>query len=120
MAVVDEYILMLTSEQQEEFSRIRQIVYRVAPSVEQGISYALPTYLYGGKPLLSCVVNKKFCSIYPFSGKVIDKLREKLSGYELTPGSIHFSPSQPLSVELLTEILIARMREIDFDRNSVA
>ena len=110
---VDEYIESLTIPQQSELRRIQNIVSTIVPTAEQGISYKMPAFLYRGKPLLSCIVNKKFLSIYPFSGKVISKLSNDLAGFELTAGSIHFSLTHALSEDLITQILNARIMEID-------
>jgi uncharacterized protein YdhG (YjbR/CyaY superfamily) len=109
---VDDYIRTLTSAQQFEFNRIKSIVEDVVPTVVQGTSYAMPAFMYKGKPLLSIKVNKKFLSLYPFSGKVIDKLREQLDGFELTAGSVHFSLEKPVPEGVLREMLTERIGEI--------
>ena len=59
------------------------------------------------------VVAKKFLSLYPFSGKVIAKLGDKLKGFETTTGSVHFSVEHPLSEALLKEIIALRLKEIE-------
>jgi len=110
MSTVDNYIATLLPEEQIELKRIQRIVLRVVPSAEQGLGYGMPAYLYRSKPVFSCLVNRKFISIYPFSGKVIDKLRDRLSEFELTTGSIHFSLKNE---DLVEELLLARMMEID-------
>src|ERR1700733_12797191 len=96
MSTIDTYLAAVTPAQRAEFERIRRIVREVVPDAEEGTSYAMPAYLYRGKPFLSAMANKKFLSIYPFSGKVIDALRGKLKGFELTSGSIHFSVGKPI------------------------
>jgi uncharacterized protein YdhG (YjbR/CyaY superfamily) len=109
----DEYITTLTSDEQDEFRRIKRIVESVVPTVAQGVSYALPAFLYKGQPLLSCVVRKKFISLYPFSGKVIDNLASQLTAFETTSGSIHFKLDNLLPQAILEDLLTARTREID-------
>lgn len=111
-APVDEYMATLSPDQQAELRRIQGIITQTIPEVTQGVSYAMPAYLYRGKALLSCVVNKSFLSIYPFSGKVIDTLRDKLKEYELTTGSVHFTLERILPESLIEDIIHARMQEI--------
>jgi len=113
MSTVDNYIATLLPEEQIELKRIQRIVIRVVPSAEQGLGYGMPAYLYRSKPVFSCLVNKKFLSIYPFSGKVIEKLRDQLTEFEKTTGSIHFSLKNTLCEDLVEELLLARMMEID-------
>ncbi|MBU6389858.1 DUF1801 domain-containing protein [Patescibacteria group bacterium] len=112
---VDDYIATCLPEQQAELKRIQAVVMRSIPAVEQGISYAMPAYMYKGKALLSCMVNKNFFSIYPFSGKVIDRLQEELQEYEVSAGSgsVHFTLERPLPESLLSQIIMARKKEIE-------
>jgi uncharacterized protein YdhG (YjbR/CyaY superfamily) len=110
---VDTYLASLAPDHQKELLRIQGIVMQEAPSVTQGISYAMPAYIYKGKALLSCMVNKSFISIYPFSGKVIEALRENLEGYGLTTGSIHFTLENSLSDSLVGDIVRTRIHEIE-------
>ena len=110
---VDDYIATLTPGQQAVFSDIRRVVKEVAPSTTQGVSYAMPAYIYKGKALLSAMANKKFLSLYPFSGKVIARLEDKLKDFETTSGSIHFSQEHPIPESLLKEIVKARLEEIE-------
>lgn len=113
MPVIDDYIASVNPEERAEFERISRMVQEAVPSPGQGLSYGMPAYLYRGWPLISFVVTKKFLSIYPFSGKVVELLKDKLSEFETTPGSIHFSVGRPIPDELLREIIAARMREIE-------
>ena len=113
MMQFDEYVRTLTPAEQVEFVRIKAVVLKLAPAATQGVSYAMPAFIYNGKALLSAMVNKKFLSIYPFSGKVVDQLREKLIDFEYTSGSIHFTLAQPIPEALLEDIIRARMAEID-------
>ncbi len=113
MSAVDEYLETASNPERAELERIRAIVWRTVPSVEEGVSYAMPAYLYKGKAVLSAMVNRKFMSVYPFSGKVIDKLKDRLIDFEGTPGSIHFSAANPIPEALLVDIIMTRMEEID-------
>jgi len=58
---------------------------------------------------------KRHLSYYPFSGKVLESLRDKLARYELSAGSgsVHFSVEHPLSDGLLAAIVAARVAEVD-------
>jgi uncharacterized protein YdhG (YjbR/CyaY superfamily) len=103
----------VTTADEAQLARIRAVAKRVVPTPEEGVSYGMPAYFYRGKPFLSAVARKKHLSLYPFSGKVIAQLRDKLAGYELTTGSIHFSSENPIPDALLEEIIFARLREID-------
>jgi uncharacterized protein YdhG (YjbR/CyaY superfamily) len=113
MSAFDDYFATLSPEKRAVFERIRRIVKEAVPSVEEGVSYAMPAYLCRGKPFLSAMATKKYLSLYPFSGKVIERLKARLTGYELTSGSIHFSEERPFPEALLKEIIACRLEEID-------
>ena len=115
MHTVDDYIATLTPPQQAILGHIRDLVQQAVPEAEQGTSYAMPAFIYKGKGLLSVMVTKKFLSLYPFSGKVVEGLRDQLNGFETSAGSggIHFSVEKPLPDELIKAILAARVAEIE-------
>jgi uncharacterized protein YdhG (YjbR/CyaY superfamily) len=113
MTVIDDYFATITPDQKAAFQQIREIVMQTVSPTEDGLSYAMPTILYKGKGLVSCMANKNFLSLYPFSGKVVDKLKEDLKGFETTTGSIHFSIKKPLSEELIKKIVSLRVAEIE-------
>jgi len=112
MSSITDYLETLPAPTRAIFEHIREIAHQAIPSVEEGTSYGMPAYLYKGKPVLSAMANKHFLSVYPFSGKVIARLEDKLADYECTSGSIHFSEEHLLSDELLKEIIAARLEEI--------
>lgn len=113
MNQVDQYITTLKPPIQALFKEMQSVVQVLVPDLTQDISYNLPAFFYRQKPLISFVENKKFLSLYPFSGKVIAKLESKLTDFKTTTGSIHFSVEQPIPEALLQEIIQARMAEID-------
>jgi len=95
-----------------ELERMCRFVYKVLPEVSEGTSYGMPAFIYKGKAFLSFASTKKFLSLYPFSGQIVSKLKPKLSKYELTSGSIHFSVENPIPDELLKEIILTRVAMI--------
>jgi uncharacterized protein YdhG (YjbR/CyaY superfamily) len=113
MSSIDDYLTTVTPAEKAELERIRQIVQETVPGTEEGVSYGMPAYMYKGKAFLSAMVNKNFLSIYPFSGKTIDTLQDKLSDFECTSGSIHFSLEKTISEDLLKEIITTRLAEIE-------
>jgi len=112
MTRIDEYLETLNPPVRSEMERIREVVRRIVPEAEEGKSYGVPAYLYRGKGLLSAIENKKFLSLYPFSGKVVERLKEELAGFECTSGSIHFTLDHPLPEPLIEALLRERIAEI--------
>lgn len=117
MTVIDEYLATVTPDQKQAFEHICRVARQTVSPLEDGTSYGVSALLYQGRPVIGFAVAKKYLSVYPFSGKVIDQLREDLRDYQLTSGSIHFSVEHPLTDAILIKIIQARLKEIE-DKNN--
>lgn len=89
------------------YALARQLV----PNATEEMSYAMPSFKYKGKGLVAIMANKNFLSLYPFGS--IEKLHVDVSDFEQTSGSVHFTTSKPISDKLFTEIIKARLGQID-------
>lgn len=113
MGAVDDYLTGLPAgADRAELERMHDQILALVPDCGQGVSYNMACYLYRGQPVAALVANKKFLSWYPYSGQVITQIAA-LSEWPQTKGSLHFSPSQPLSEQLVAELISTKMHEID-------
>jgi len=106
MSVIDEYVATLSGSEREVVEHMYALVRQWVPDATEELSYAMPAFKYKGKGLVAVMANKEFMSLYPFCS--VERLGLDLSGFERTSGSIHFSPHQPISDELLHDIVTAR------------
>ncbi len=113
MQKFEQYLTEQSDEVRAAFEHIGALVIEVEPEAEKSFAYAMPMYTYMGKNLLGFLSWKKHLSIYPCSGRTIDSMREKLHGFDLTSGSIHFTLEKPLPEEVLREIIRTRLKEMD-------
>jgi uncharacterized protein YdhG (YjbR/CyaY superfamily) len=109
---VDEYLKNITPEQRAEFDRVQKILNEFEPSVEQVISYGIPTFKYKGKYLLYFGAFKNHMSLFPGSG-FIDDMKDELSEFKVAKGTIQFNESKPVPEEVILKILKRRRDEID-------
>ena len=112
MAAVDDYFRSLDPTARGAFERIRDLVLEVAPEAEQGTSYGLAALTYKSSPLLGFRVAKHHLSIFPFSPKVVESVRERLTAFELSKGTIRFTIATPLPDEVVRDVVRRRMDEI--------
>jgi uncharacterized protein YdhG (YjbR/CyaY superfamily) len=112
MTVIDEYFENIEPNERAELERIRAIVHETAPSAEEVITYGMPGFKYHKKYLIGFNARKDHLGLYPTSGP-IEALRDKLTGYSLSKGTIRFTLSNPLPEELIKEIVRTRMAAID-------
>jgi uncharacterized protein YdhG (YjbR/CyaY superfamily) len=82
------------------------------PEAEEGESYGMPAFLYAGRPLLGFRAAKKHLSVFPFSPAVVEAVEERLEGFDVSKGTIRFSPDSPLPEDVLADLVRARKKEI--------
>lgn len=112
MTVIDDYLKNVESAQKKELERVRSIVKKHVPLAEESISYGLPAFKYKKKPLVYFGAFKDHMSLFPTS-KPTEILKDKLSEYVVTKGTIQFTLEKPLPESLIKEILDVRIQEID-------
>jgi uncharacterized protein YdhG (YjbR/CyaY superfamily) len=109
---VDDYFGGLDASQRAAFEHIRNLVMDLVPEAEQGTSYGMAALKYKQKPLLAFLAAKHHLSIFPFSSRVIDAVRDRLTGFELSKGTIRFTVAMPLPDEVVRDVVRHRMEEI--------
>ena len=112
VSAMDDYLDGLPGEQRAAFERVRSVVTDVAPEAEEGESYGMPAYIYSGRPLLAFRAAKNHLSVFPFSPEAIEAVEGRLEGFDLSKGTIRFTPDKPVPDEVLADLVRARMGEI--------
>jgi uncharacterized protein YdhG (YjbR/CyaY superfamily) len=112
MSAMDDYVNGLPPAQKAALARVRTVVEDVAPEAEEGESYGIPAFLYDGRPLVGFRAAKKHLSVFPFSPAAIEAVRDRLAGFDVSKGTIRFSPDSPLPDDVLADVIRARKQEI--------
>lgn len=107
---IDEYITMQPETFRPALYELRAIIKSVAPQAEELISYQVPAFKWHYM-LVGFGVNKKFCSLYPMSTSINKKMADELKGVKISGTTLHFTPDEPLPVELIKKIVVTRMQE---------
>jgi uncharacterized protein YdhG (YjbR/CyaY superfamily) len=113
MSSFDEYLATVPDPQRAALERIREVVRRTVPDAEEGTSYGMPAFKYKKRPLLGFRASKSHLSVFPFSPEAIDAARDALAGFDLSKGTVRFTPEQPIPDSALEQLLRHRSREID-------
>jgi uncharacterized protein YdhG (YjbR/CyaY superfamily) len=64
------------------------------------------------RTLLAFLAAKHHLSVFPFRSRVIDAVRDRLTGFELSKGTIRFTVAMPLPDEVVRDIVRHRIEEI--------
>jgi len=113
MSSFDSYLATVPDRQKAALERIRQIVRRTVPDAVEATSYGMPAFKYKKRPLLGFEVSKNHLSVFPFSPAAIDAARGTLAGFDLSKGTIRFTPEKPIPEPALEQLLRQRLREIE-------
>jgi uncharacterized protein YdhG (YjbR/CyaY superfamily) len=113
MSSFDEYLATVPDPQKAEFERIRQLVRSTVPDAEEATSYGMPAFKYKKRPLLGFRASKNHLSVFPFSPQAIDAARDALAGFDLSKGTVRFTPDKPIPEPALEQLLRHRLLEIE-------
>ncbi len=112
MAAVDDYFDSLDGDTRAAFEHIRTLAMDVAPDAEQGTSYGMAALRYRKKPLLGFRAAEHHLSVFPFSPEAVDVVRDRLTGFELSKGTIRFTVSTPVPDDVVRDLVRHRLAEI--------
>ena len=108
---VDAYMADFPAEVQAIMQEIRALIKATAPDAEESISYGLPTYKLGGKPLVYFGGYKHHIGFYA-TPTGHEAFAEELSKYKQGKGSVQFPLSEPMPMELIERIVRFRIEEV--------
>ncbi|MFN8513282.1 MAG: DUF1801 domain-containing protein [Chloroflexia bacterium] len=107
-----DYLDKLNAPEKAALERICQIARAAVPGAEEATSYGMPAFKHKGKPLLGFTVSQRHLSLHPFSPAAIDSVKDQLGGFDLSKGTIRFTPATPIPNDVLKQIIDARLKEI--------
>ena len=101
---VDQYIDSFPSEVQAVLQAARKTIRAADPGLQESISYGIPTFGIGGRPVVYLGGWKKHISVYPIPE--LDKtLEPKLAPYLSGKGTAKFPLNEPIPHELIAALV---------------
>lgn len=107
---VDDYLAGVEEPFRTILTHLRAVIRAAAPEASEGIGYGIPTFRLDGN-LVHFAAFKNHMSFFPGSTAHSEPLKDALSGYKISKGTIQFTPDNPLSDELVTRIVRLRIAE---------
>jgi len=109
---VDAYLATLPEEERETLERLRNLIKRTVPQVEERVSYGTTVMFSLGPDLVGFVSQPKHLSFFTASPKLAQAMKPEISRTHTVSGAtIHFSPDNPIPTSLVKKIVRARVRE---------
>ncbi|MFZ9981427.1 MAG: iron chaperone [Cyclobacteriaceae bacterium] len=107
---VTEYISQFSRVAGDRLQILRSLLHTIAPDAEESISYGMPAYKLGGKPLIYFAGYERHTGLYALpSGH--KKFSKELSRFKQGKGSVQFPHEEDLPVELIKKIIKFRVSE---------
>jgi uncharacterized protein YdhG (YjbR/CyaY superfamily) len=100
---VDDYIATFPADVQTVLQAVRETIHAAAPDAQESISYQIPTFKIGGRPVVYLACWKKHISLYPIP-QLDEKLKAQLAPHLSGQGTAKFLLAQPIPRELITAL----------------
>jgi uncharacterized protein YdhG (YjbR/CyaY superfamily) len=110
---VDVHLSRFVDPQRTALQRTREAIARALPGAEQVISYGMPTFTVEGVAVVGIEGFAKHNSLFPYSGSVIELVRDELPDWVTSKGTVRFPLDQAFPAPLLARILGVRIKEIN-------
>jgi uncharacterized protein YdhG (YjbR/CyaY superfamily) len=110
---IDAYLDKVPQDQRELLERVRAQIRGLLPDSTEVISYGMPGFKRDGKVVVWIAAWKTHCSLYPLTDSFFRDNAAALEGYDLTKGSVHFTPARPLPETVIEDLVRARIAEIE-------
>ena len=109
---VEAYLATLPSAERDALERLRSLIKKTIPQVEERISYGTAVMFSLGLDLVGFVSQRKHLSFLTASPKLAKMMAPEITKtHKVSGATIHFSPDNPLPAGLVQKILKARVRE---------
>lgn len=109
---IDDYLAPLPADQRAALETLRRQILEAAPDAEECISYAMPAFRRHGV-LVWIGAAKTHCALYPKG--LSPEQQAELAAYDISKGTIRFTPDKPLPADLVHAIVRRRVQEDDAD-----
>jgi uncharacterized protein YdhG (YjbR/CyaY superfamily) len=105
---VEQYLESQPASVRGRLEELRALIKAAAPDATEVISYGVPGFKLGS-PLVGYGATKQHIGFYVMDPAVIDSFGADLTGYKTSKGSISLPMDGPLPVDLITNIVKARV-----------
>lgn len=92
--------------------QLRTAIKTAAPGLTERISYRIPAFELGGRPLLYIAGFKAHVSVYPVTSGMLARYGKAIAPYRAGKGTLRFPLDAPMPVDLVAKLARVRVREL--------
>lgn len=108
---VDAYIAGLAEDRRGPMQALRETIRAAAPDADEVITYKMPGFKSHGTFLVSYDAFKAHYSLFPATDAIVTELGDEVAPYVAGRGTLRFTASRPLPLDLIRRIVEIRVRE---------
>lgn len=108
---IDDYISQQEKSIVPKLNELRTRINQCAPQAIEKISYGMPTFHYK-ENIIHFAAYKNHIGIYP-SPSAINEFSQELTHYKTSKGAIQFPIDKELDLDLISKMVLFRLKEID-------
>jgi uncharacterized protein YdhG (YjbR/CyaY superfamily) len=108
---VDSYLGGLGADRQAALTRLRSLVFEVAPDAAETMQYRMPTYHYRHEMLCAFASQKHYISLY-MNTRLVEKYRKSLQGLDIGKSCIRFRRMEQLPLGIIRKMLVESVRNL--------
>jgi uncharacterized protein YdhG (YjbR/CyaY superfamily) len=109
---VEEYIAAQPEAARPALVLVRNAIRKAIPKAEEVISYRMPAYKMGGRPVLYFAAWKKHYSLYPVTEQLVAACKQKPGPHEVKKGTIRFPLNEPVPVKFVEQIAKLKAKDL--------
>ena len=113
-ASVSAYLRAVPRAQRAALQKLRRTIKAAAPQATEAISYGIPMFKHHGL-LVGYAAFKNHCSLF-MATKDTRALQRQLARYDISKGTIRFTPEKPLPAALVRRLVKARVAQNEAKR----
>jgi uncharacterized protein YdhG (YjbR/CyaY superfamily) len=106
---VDEYVSGFPLEVRTKLEKLRKLIKKTVPGVEERISYKMPAYFFEGY-LVYFAAFPRHIGFYALPGAMV-AFKERLAPYKKAKGSVQFPIGEDPPYDLIRDMLVFRVKE---------
>lgn len=115
-AAVDAYLAGVPDDFRAPLEALRRRIKAAVPDATQAIGYGVVMFKLHGHPLIGMGAAKKHCALYGATDLASlgdPDLIAALSAFDISKGTIRFTPERPLPASVVRRLVKARAAQIE-------
>jgi uncharacterized protein YdhG (YjbR/CyaY superfamily) len=101
---VEEYLDALPEEARTAMEEVRRSIHAVVPDVGEKISYAMPTFTLGGRPLVHVAAWKRHIGLYPLP-PLDGRLAEEVAPFRAATDTMRLPLGEEMPLDLVARVV---------------